>query len=116
MPRSPAPKERRAPPTQPAPPPSPRKNLQVAGIVGLICAGLYPTVVVPLQIAYAGREHPAQKRLREEAEQRQQAEQQQQEKADRAAAANNNNGKPQAGFARKSMWASINQAAKSAKS
>lgn len=32
---------------------------QVAVIVGVIGAALYPTVVVPLQIAYGGRERPA---------------------------------------------------------
>jgi hypothetical protein len=71
-------------------------------------------VVVPLQIAYAGREHPAQARLREEAEQRAQEKQQEKAAGDDDQAASNS--KPQAGFARKSMWANINQAAKSAKS
>lgn len=31
---------------------------QVASVVGLICAGIYPVVVVPLQIAYGGAERP----------------------------------------------------------
>jgi hypothetical protein len=93
---------------------------QVAGVVGLICAGLYPTVVVPLQIAYAGREHPAQRRMREEAAAAR-AEQEQQQAGAAAAAATTDDDKtkppkPQPGFGKKSMWASINQAAKSARS
>jgi hypothetical protein len=32
--------------------------VQVASVVGLICAGIYPVVVVPLQIAYGGAERP----------------------------------------------------------
>lgn len=35
-----------------------RAKLLVVGVVGLICAGLYPTVVVPLQIAYGGKPRP----------------------------------------------------------
>lgn len=31
---------------------------QVAVVVAVIGAGLYPSVVVPLQIAYGGRERP----------------------------------------------------------
>jgi hypothetical protein len=84
----------------------------------VICAGLYPTVVVPLQIAYGGKEHPAQRRMREEAEQRQAAADDAQASAQAAAAAGEKGtpAKPQAGFGRKSMWGSINEAAKSAKS
>lgn len=32
--------------------------LQVFGVVGIICAGIYPTVIVPLQIAYGGAPRP----------------------------------------------------------
>eukprot|EP00775_Hariotina_reticulata_P004985 gene4984-5227_t len=32
---------------------------QVLSVVGIICAGIYPTVIVPLQIAYGGAERPA---------------------------------------------------------
>jgi hypothetical protein len=35
---------------------------QVAVVVAVIGAGLYPTVVVPLQIAYGGRERPVRRR------------------------------------------------------
>ena len=76
-------------------------------------------MVVPLQIAYAGREHPAQRRMREEAAAR--AEQEQQQAGTAAATATDDADanapppKPQAGFGKKSMWASINQAAKAAR-
>jgi hypothetical protein len=92
---------------------------QVAGIVAVICAGLYPAVVVPLQIAYGGREHPAQRRMREEDEARERRRQQQQEQAGGGGGGGDPPpAKPQQapGFARKSMWGSINQAAKSGKS
>jgi len=32
--------------------------LQVLSVVGIICAGAYPTVIVPLRIAYGGAERP----------------------------------------------------------
>jgi len=117
---------RRRPPAKPARsrrPPTPfhHEPKQVAGVVGLICLGLYPAVVVPLQIAYAGREHPAQRRMREEAAARAEQEQQAGTAASAAASAaaddaNNLPPKAQAGFGKKSMWASINQAAKAARS
>lgn len=36
-----------------------RSKVAVAVVVAVIGAGLYPTVIVPLQIAYGDRERPA---------------------------------------------------------
>jgi hypothetical protein len=38
---------------------NPRFQIKVGLIVAVIGVALYPTVVVPLQIAYGGRERPA---------------------------------------------------------
>ncbi|WIA41172.1 hypothetical protein OEZ86_004787 [Tetradesmus obliquus] len=63
-----------------------KSKLAVASVVGLICAGIYPVVVVPLQIAYGGAERPAR-----------------------------DPGLPSAGFKKGGMWGHIDSASKQAK-